>query len=311
MTEISMMHRFTPLNVALIAVFAAIQTVSGIMPFTIAIGVSGFISIGVMVAPLSGIVIGPIFGGLSTLTGSIIGGLINPASWVLGPFTIIPPTVAAICCGLVKFGKGYLCGIFIWPSILAFYLNPIGQLAFIYPWLHIIAGIVALTPISTLAYRAFRGNFKEEKRVFVSVGAGIFGLSGGFISYFIASELLGIIPWGLISGILGGVIIGALGGLIFKFMGPITFGTVISVFIGTLADNILGGALGTYYFPAVFGGTDAFWASIYNLVVFVYPVERAVVVLVVATIGAAVYLAAENLGVSSILAKQANPKTIE
>ncbi|MHA1349131.1 MAG: hypothetical protein ACTSQM_05225, partial [Candidatus Odinarchaeia archaeon] len=175
-------YRSQSINIALTALFAAIQTAAAIIPFTIPLGLSGVISMGVIVAPLSGIILGPILGGTATLIGSILGGFINPASWVLGPFTIIPPTIASVACGLIKIGKGYLSGVAIWGAIIAYYLSPIGQLAWSYPWLHIISGIVAVSPITKIAYDAFENPY-DRNQLFTILGVVIFSIIGGVAGF--------------------------------------------------------------------------------------------------------------------------------
>lgn len=143
--------RISAIKVALIAVFAALQAILLVIPFTITIGVSAQITLGVIGGSLIGILLGPIIGGLAVLTGSLIGVSLNPAGAIFGILTPISPFFGAVAAGCVKIRKGYLAGVVILGCLLVFYAHPFGRQAFIYSWLHIIAMIIAFSP---LAYKA-------------------------------------------------------------------------------------------------------------------------------------------------------------
>jgi predicted membrane protein len=82
-------------KVALIAVFATLQALLSVFPFTITIGTSGQITLGVIGGPLIGILLGPFFGGAAVLVGSVVGVFLNPAGALFGFLTVVPPTVGA------------------------------------------------------------------------------------------------------------------------------------------------------------------------------------------------------------------------
>ncbi len=147
--------KLSTVDVALIAVFAALQALLSVFPFTITIGVSGQITLGVIGGPLIGILLGPITGGLSVLIGSLAGVFLNPAGAIFGVLTIIPPFFGAVGAGCVKIKRGYIAGAIILASLLIFYAHPYGREVLIYPWLHIIAMIVAFSPLAHLAGSTF------------------------------------------------------------------------------------------------------------------------------------------------------------
>jgi hypothetical protein len=148
--------RLSTVSIALIAVLASLQALLSVFPFTITVGVSGQITLGVIGGPLIGILLGPVIGGLSALIGSLVGAFLNPAGAIFGILSVIPPFFGAVGAGLVKIKKGYVAGAIILASLLIFYANPFGREAFIYPWLHVVAMIVAFSPISSLAGSTFR-----------------------------------------------------------------------------------------------------------------------------------------------------------
>jgi len=147
--------KLSTVDVALMAVFAALQAILAIFPFTLTIGVSGQITLGVIGGPIIGILLGPIIGGLAVLIGSFVGVFLNPAGAIFGVLTVIPPFFGAVGAGCVKIKRGYVAGIVILASLLIFYAHPFGRTAFLYPWLHIIAMIIAFSPLAHKAGSTF------------------------------------------------------------------------------------------------------------------------------------------------------------
>jgi len=140
--------KITATKVALVAVFAALQALLSVFPFTMTIGVSGEITLGVIGGPLIGILLGPFFGGLAVLIGSAVGVALNPAGALFGFFTVIPPAVGAVSAGFTRSRRGYVAGVIILVCLLFFYGNPVGGEVLGYTWFHIIAMIVAFSSIA-------------------------------------------------------------------------------------------------------------------------------------------------------------------
>lgn len=147
--------RLSTVDVAFVAVFAALQAVLSFFPLSFTIGVSGEITMGLVGAALIGVLLGPAVGGLAVLIGSLIGVFLNPAGAIFGIFTIFPPFFGAVAAGCVKIKRGYVAGAIILVSLLVFYAHPFGREALLYPWLHIIAMIIAFSPIALAAGRTF------------------------------------------------------------------------------------------------------------------------------------------------------------
>ena len=215
--------RLTTRSISAIAVFAAVQAVVSVIPFSITIGVSGSITLGVVTAPLIGLLLGPVFGGASVLVGAFVGLFLNPAGAVFGMLTPLPAALGAIATGCIRRNRGYLPGAIILLSVAAFYSHPYGREAITYPWLNLVAMIIAFSPVSKLA-----------------------------ASYLASSDLKKITP--------------AVG---------------VVAFVGTLTDHAFGSALAIWYYNLP--------PAIWNVVTYVYPLERIVAVVIVTLIGAAVY----------------------
>lgn len=147
--------RLSAIDVAFVAVFGALQAVLSFFPLSFTIGVSGEITLGVVGGSLIGILLGPIIGGLAVLIGSLIGVFLNQAGAIFGIFTVLPPFLGAVAAGCVKIKKGYVSGAIILASVLVFYAHPFGRAALFYPWLHIIAMIVAFSPLARIAGKTF------------------------------------------------------------------------------------------------------------------------------------------------------------
>jgi hypothetical protein len=217
--------KLSAVDVALIAVFAAFQALLSIFPFTFTIGVSGQITLGVIGGPLIGILLGPIIGGCAVLIGSAVGVFLNPAGAILGVLTVVPPSFGAIAAGCVKIKRGYIAGAVILVSLLVFYAHPFGREAFIFTWLHIIAMIVAFSPLAYIAGSTFSSS---------------------------------------------------------QTVKPV-LGIVIASFVGVLADHMTGNALAIWYFSPFL--TPQIWYGI----MFVYPIERLVALVLASVIAVPAY----------------------
>ncbi len=220
----------TSKNVALIAIFAAVQAILAVLPFTLSIGVSGQITLGVIGGPLIGILLGPFVGGIAVLIGSFIGVFLNPPGAIFGVLTIFPPFLGAVGAGCVKLRKGYISGAIMTASLLGFYAHPVGREAYLYPWLHVVAIIVAFSPIALMAGSTFNSSNVTK------VGLGI----------------------------------------------------PIAAFVGVLADHIFGSALGIWYFTYIVP-SDWNVAATWNFLIFVYPAERIVALVLISLIAIPLY----------------------
>lgn len=228
---------FSTKGIALIAVFAALHTVLSSLPYTITIGLSGSITLGVISSPLIGIVLGPISGGLAVLIGSVISMFVNPSGAIFGFLSFLPATLGAIGAGFTITKRGYVAGSMILASVLLFYSHPFGREANLYPFLHIIAAIVAFVFSTRLAVWS--------------------------------TEL--------------------------SDMRKLSLGVPIAAFVGTLTDHIFGSGLAIWYFNP--GLTPEIW----NSVIFIYPIERIVAVIITSAIALPLYYSLKKSGILNLI----------
>ena len=150
--------KLSSIQVSLIAVFAALQALFALLPYAIPVGVSGQITLGIVGGSLIGILLGPVTGGSAVLIGSFIGVFLNPSGAIFSILTVLPPTVAAIAAGCVKLRRGYVAGGIMLASLLVFYAHPYGGELLVYPWLSIIAMIIAFSPLAFMAGSSFKSS---------------------------------------------------------------------------------------------------------------------------------------------------------
>ncbi len=151
---------------AIIAVFGALQAILSLLPFSITVGVSGQITLGLVGGSLIGILFGPLTGGLAVFIGSLAGGFLNPAGAIFGILSPVPPFLGAVAGGCVRIKKAYLSGVIILGSLLVFYANPVGMELLIYPFLSIAALLIAFSPLGYFAGSALKTNNTKIKRIF-------------------------------------------------------------------------------------------------------------------------------------------------
>ena len=176
-------------DVALMAVFASMQAVLSTFPFTVTIGITGQITLGVMSGPLIGLLLGPMVGGLAVLIGSSVGVFLNPAGAIFGPLTIIPPFLGTLGTVLVKQRKGYFAGVFLLISLVVFYFHEFAREALAFPWLSIIAMVIAFSPIALKAGSSFKSTKSKKTTLFLGI---IVALFVGLMSDHIAGSAIAI-----------------------------------------------------------------------------------------------------------------------
>jgi len=134
---------------ALTGVFGAIHLVVTIIPYSMAIGGGGVISFGLVSGAIIGFLLGPFFGTIAVLIGSLAGGFVNPSIALFGLLTPLAPATGAFVAGSfrVRGSRVKPVALVLIVYILAlscFILGPIGSLAPGFLWLHIIAGLLVL-----------------------------------------------------------------------------------------------------------------------------------------------------------------------
>jgi hypothetical protein len=130
---------------ALTCVFAAVQLVMTLFPLTIPIGgTGGYLSLGLVSAPIIGYFLGTFFGASAVLIGSLIGIVIYPAAAVYGYFTPLAPAAAAFVAGRIKSGKLAVVPLVYIVSIVIFVIGPLGMFASGFVWFDVAALVLSL-----------------------------------------------------------------------------------------------------------------------------------------------------------------------
>jgi hypothetical protein len=124
---------------ALTGIFGAFHLVLTFIPFSVLGMGGGFLTWGMVSAAIVGFLLGPFFGTIAVLAGSIIGtGIFNPAG-LLGPIVpVLAPTAGAFAAGALRTGRVRELFVLFLVAILGYVISPIGVSAFIFIWLHLI-----------------------------------------------------------------------------------------------------------------------------------------------------------------------------
>ena len=150
---------------ALTAIFAAFHLVLTFIPFSILGMGGGALTWGMVSAGIVGFLLGPFFGTISVLIGSLIGTGIFNLGGILGPIVpVLAPTAGAFAAGCLRTARVRELFLIFVIAIALFFISPIGTLAFTtitlgslvipisFVWLHLITLlIIAVLLIPRLA----------------------------------------------------------------------------------------------------------------------------------------------------------------
>ncbi|MGY5861959.1 MAG: hypothetical protein RTU09_06255 [Candidatus Thorarchaeota archaeon] len=134
---------------ALTGVFGAVHLVVTIIPYSLSIGGGGVISFGLVSGAIIGFLLGPFFGTIAVLIGSLAGGFVNPSIALFGLLTPLAPAAGAFVAGSFRMKgsriKSVALVLIVYILVFdLFILGPIGSFALGYLWLHIIAAMLVL-----------------------------------------------------------------------------------------------------------------------------------------------------------------------
>ncbi len=158
---------------ALTGVFAAFHLVISLIPYSIVLGTSGIISLGLISGPLIGFLLGPIYGSISVLMGSYLAILFNPAVAVIGPFTPLATGAGALAAGGLRTGRVLPVLTVYLASLVAFLVGPLWGIA--YPFL--------LPHIASLSITVILLHPNPTSRMPWKIGNNTNGLSEGLKIY--------------------------------------------------------------------------------------------------------------------------------
>jgi hypothetical protein len=93
---------FSPRSLALVTVFAALNLIVDIIPFSPTIGVPGtFFRLGWVLSPITGILLGPVAGGISCIIAGSLSIAMGIQPWTFGIFTPFRSGLSALQSGLL------------------------------------------------------------------------------------------------------------------------------------------------------------------------------------------------------------------
>ena len=202
-------------QIALLTIFTALYIVLRFIPFSMLIGpTGGFLSVSDFLAPIFGILLGPYFGGLSIVLGNFGAiGLGRPVSFYGLDF--LPDFMAAVSTGFLYQNRrsrwaivvtinAALMGIFLVNPLTVVFISSVP-----FAWLHIVAFIVLLSPLSLMAAKWLQTvNYKKVVSgvaIFAFIGAMIQHLTGNILFEVVLGQVTNSIPLVAYPGIWTGV----------------------------------------------------------------------------------------------------------
>ncbi|TFG31801.1 hypothetical protein EU528_05230 [Candidatus Thorarchaeota archaeon] len=232
---------------ALTGIFAAVHLVITLIPFTIAIGGSGEISFGLVSAPMVGFLVGPFFGVLAVIIGSLIAMFINPSIAILGLFTVIATAAGAFAAGAMRTKIRVAIPLLFLVSMGMFLISPIGPIIPEFILFHFIIFLLSLLFIVPGIGTKLIEPLRLDRN---------FNRASGLVSLWLLS------------------------------------------IVAVALDNVVGSAIGVYYFSIAFGMDPTTLAGLFALGIPVIPLERLFGSIVVGAIlvGLAEALARTNFG---------------
>ena len=115
------------------------------IPLFLLSGGGGFISLGVVSAVAIGYLLGPVYGTVSAVIGSLLGVAVFNIGGIVGPFVPILSTASsAFAAGALRDGRPRHVVVLYLLGFLLFAVSPIGILALPYVWLHAVALVLLL-----------------------------------------------------------------------------------------------------------------------------------------------------------------------
>jgi hypothetical protein len=130
---------------ALTGIFGAFHLVLTFIPYSVLGMGGGFLTWGMVSAPIVGFLLGPFYGTIAVFAGSLIGTGIFNLGGVLGPIVpVLAPTAGAFAAGALRTGRVRELVLVFLISIIGYIVGPIGIPAFMFIWLHLITFILLI-----------------------------------------------------------------------------------------------------------------------------------------------------------------------
>jgi hypothetical protein len=164
------------------------------------VGVAGAFSLSDILAPIYGVILGPYVGGLSVILGTFLAmAMGKPVTFMFLDF--LPATINAIALGLLIKRKWIPVILLNVILLLAFLLNPLTSLfigPFPFAWVHILAFIFLLSPLSRKAIRWIETlntiDVTKGLAIIAFIGTMMQHLTGNLLFEGVLGQLTGTIP---------------------------------------------------------------------------------------------------------------------
>ncbi len=197
--------------IASIAIFSALYTIMRLIPTIPMLGIAGAFSLSDILAPIYGVLLGPYVGGLSVFLGTFLAmAMGKPVTFMFLDF--LPATINAIALGFLikrKWGPVILLNAVL---LLIFFLNPLTSLfigPFPFAWVHILAFIILLSPLSRKAVDWIDtlnpGDVTKGLGIIAFIGTMMQHLTGNLLFEVILGQINGVISVDAYPGIWSGI----------------------------------------------------------------------------------------------------------
>jgi hypothetical protein len=151
----------------LAGIYAAIQFVVTLCPMTFILPwIGGYVTLGIISAPVIGYLLGPRYGGFAVLLGSLIGTIFDPWAAVLSYFTPLAPTISALVAGMLRTQRFRLVSIIFLIAVCLFLFSPVGWLSWSFLWFDFITlGFTLLILFPSIKRRLVQGLVFPPSRI--------------------------------------------------------------------------------------------------------------------------------------------------
>jgi hypothetical protein len=162
-------------------VFAALYAIFSLVSLFPIIGALGrFITLGAVLAPVIGMLLGPYVGVLATSIGGFVGWTVTQ-SGAFGFVSFIPGSFSALTAGLLINGERRVSAILYLIVFLSMAFFPLIGPVWLFPlflWLQLIGLVISVSPVSTVASKSLRSDRIDRLTLGVGVIALVSALAG-------------------------------------------------------------------------------------------------------------------------------------
>ena len=213
---------FSPRSLALVSMFAALNLIVDIIPFSPTIGVPGtFFRLGWVLSPITGILLGPIAGGISCTIAGFLSIAMGIQPWTFGIFTPFRSGLSALQSGLLAQNRWKLALVLLSFLIGVWFMLPNGREAWPLISFHIVGVLFIIMLRSKIRTDIYAPDL-DKVALGISVAAYCGNISRHLLGNALLLFLLDLSPFIFISAI------------------PLTF---IEQLAFTIASAILGGTI--------------------------------------------------------------------